>query len=117
MAIVGETERSLTAAGIPFLRATYPFNDHGKAVALGKTKGFVKMLASPSDGKILGASLLGPDASDLIEPLIVAMAFNATVRDYARIPHLHPTLVEIWSYPAEELVERLQTSQTLAVAT
>jgi hypothetical protein len=45
------------------------------------------------------------------------MAFNATVRDYARIPHLHPTLVEIWSYPAEELVERLQGSQTLAVAT
>jgi pyruvate/2-oxoglutarate dehydrogenase complex dihydrolipoamide dehydrogenase (E3) component len=117
VAIVGETERSLTAAGIPFLRATYPFNDHGKAVALAKTKGFVKMLASPSDGKILGASLLGPDASDLIEPLIVAMAFNATVRDYARIPHLHPTLVEIWSYPAEELVERLQSSQTLAVAT
>ncbi len=117
IAVVGETERSLTAAGIPFLRATYPFNDHGKAVALNKTKGFVKMLASPGDGTILGASLIGPDASDLIEPLIVAMAFNATVSDYARIPHLHPTLVEIWTYPAEEIAERLQVTQALAVAT
>jgi pyruvate/2-oxoglutarate dehydrogenase complex dihydrolipoamide dehydrogenase (E3) component len=117
IAVVGETERSLTAAGVPFLRATYPFNDHGKAVALNKTKGFVKMLASPTDGTILGASIIGPDASDLIEPLIVAMAFNATVSDYARIPHLHPTLVEIWTYPAEEIAERLQVTQALAVAT
>ena len=117
VAVVGETERSLTAAGVPFLKATYPFNDHGKAVALGKTQGFVKMLASPDDGKILGASLIGPDASDLIEPLIVAMAFNATVSEYARIPHLHPTLVEIWTYPAEEIAERMDVTQSLAVAT
>jgi pyruvate/2-oxoglutarate dehydrogenase complex dihydrolipoamide dehydrogenase (E3) component len=117
VAVVGETERELERAGIPFLRATYPFNDHGKAVALGKTKGFVKMLASPSDGKILGAAILGPEASDLIEPLIVAMAFGSTVQEYARIPHLHPTLVEILTYPAEEIAERLNAAQTLAVAT
>lgn len=113
VAVVGETERELEKAGIPFLRATYPFNDHGKAVALGKTKGFVKMLASPADGTILGASILGPDASDLIEPLIVAMAYRATVQDYARIPHLHPTLVEILTYPAEEIAEQLHDVQTL----
>ena len=118
VAVVGESERDLERDGIPFLKATYPFNDHGKAVALGKTKGFVKMLASPADGKILGAAILGPEASDLIEPLIVAMAFGATVADYARIPHLHPTLVEILIYPAEEIAERLDASaQTLAVAT
>jgi pyruvate/2-oxoglutarate dehydrogenase complex dihydrolipoamide dehydrogenase (E3) component len=117
VAVVGETERSLKLAGTPYLRATYPFNDHGKAMALGKTRGFVKMLASPTDGTILGASLIGPDASDLIEPLIVAMAFNATVSDYARIPHLHPTLVEIWTYPAEEIADKLQTAQQIAVAT
>jgi pyruvate/2-oxoglutarate dehydrogenase complex dihydrolipoamide dehydrogenase (E3) component len=116
IAVVGSTERGLEAAKIPYLKATYPFNDHGKAVALGKTKGFVKMLASPLDGTILGASILGPDASDLIEPLIVAMAYGATVQDYARIPHLHPTLVEILTYPAEEIAERLQAVQRLAVA-
>lgn len=116
VAVVGETERDLERAGIPFLRATYPFNDHGKAVELGRTQGFVKMMASPTDGRILGAAILGPDASDLIEPLIVAMAFRATVQDYARIPHLHPTLVEILTYPAEELAERMRTIPSLAVA-
>jgi len=116
VAIVGETERELEAAGVPFLRASYPFEDHGKAVALGRTKGFVKMLASPKDGRILGAAILGPEASDLIEPLIVAMAYGATAQDYARIPHLHPTLVEILTYPAEEIAERLRSIPPLAVA-
>jgi pyruvate/2-oxoglutarate dehydrogenase complex dihydrolipoamide dehydrogenase (E3) component len=116
VAIVGESERELDAAKIPYLTASYPFGDHGKAVALGKTKGFVKMMASPGDGRILGAAILGPDASDLIEPLIVAMAYRATVQDYARIPHLHPTLVEILTYPAEELADRLRATPSLAVA-
>lgn len=116
VAIVGATERELEAAGTPYLSASYPFDDHGKAVALGRTKGFVKMLASPADGTILGAAIVGPEASDLIEPLIVAMAFNATVEQYARIPHLHPTLVEILTYPAEELAERISAAPALAVA-
>jgi pyruvate/2-oxoglutarate dehydrogenase complex dihydrolipoamide dehydrogenase (E3) component len=116
VAVVGETERELQAAGVDYLVASYPFEDHGKAVALGHTKGFVKMMASPKDGRILGAAILGPDASDLIEPLIVAMAYGASVQDYARIPHLHPTLVEILTYPAEELAERLRTIPALAVA-
>jgi pyruvate/2-oxoglutarate dehydrogenase complex dihydrolipoamide dehydrogenase (E3) component len=116
VAIVGETERELEAAGIPYLSATYPFEDHGKAVALGRTKGFVKMLASPADGTILGAAIIGPEASDLIEPLIVAMSFGATVHQYMRIPHLHPTLVEILTYPAEELAERIGSTPALAIA-
>jgi pyruvate/2-oxoglutarate dehydrogenase complex dihydrolipoamide dehydrogenase (E3) component len=116
VAVVGESERELDAAKVPYVTASYPFGDHGKAVALGKTKGFVKMMAAPGDGRILGAAILGPDASDLIEPLIVAMAYRATVQDYARIPHLHPTLVEILTYPAEEIAERLRTTPSLAVA-
>jgi pyruvate/2-oxoglutarate dehydrogenase complex dihydrolipoamide dehydrogenase (E3) component len=116
VAIVGETERELEKKNVPYIKASYPFNDHGKAVALGKTKGFVKMMASPSDGRILGAAILGPEASDLIEPLIVAMAYGATVQDYARIPHLHPTLVEILTYPAEELADQVRATPALAVA-
>jgi pyruvate/2-oxoglutarate dehydrogenase complex dihydrolipoamide dehydrogenase (E3) component len=73
-------------------------------------------MASPTDGTILGAAILGPEASDLIEPLIVAMAFGATVRQYAQIPHLHPTLVEILTYPAEEIAEKLVSTTPLLVA-
>ena len=116
VAVAGETEKSLQAAGTPYLKADYPFNDHGKAVALGRTRGFVKMLAAPSDGRILGAAILGPDASDLIEPLVVAMAFGATVEQYAKIPHLHPTLVEILTYPAEEIADLRKAALPAAAA-
>ncbi|MGH7685111.1 MAG: dihydrolipoyl dehydrogenase family protein, partial [Vulcanimicrobiaceae bacterium] len=108
VAVVGETEKELNAAGRRYLKATYPFDDHGKAIALGKTKGFVKMLADPGDGRILGVQILGPEASDLIHEAIAAMHFRATVFDFVRIPHLHPTLAEILTYPAEELVVQIE---------
>ncbi|MGC2635403.1 MAG: hypothetical protein WA215_14485, partial [Candidatus Cybelea sp.] len=65
------------------------------------TKGFVKMMADPNDGRILGAAILGPNGSDLIHEMIVALHYGATVFDFIKIPHLHPTLAEIWTYPAE----------------
>jgi pyruvate/2-oxoglutarate dehydrogenase complex dihydrolipoamide dehydrogenase (E3) component len=115
VAIVGETEKELKAAGVPYLVAGAPFNDHGKAISIGKTKGFVKMMAAPSDGKILGVTILGPDASDLIHEAIVAMHFGATVFDFIKIPHLHPTMAEILTYPAEELADRIASAVPLAL--
>ena len=109
VAIVGETEKELAAAGKPFLKATYPFDDLGKAISIGKTKGFVKMMADPHDGTHpRGAQILGPNASDLIHEMIVAMYFGSTVFDFVRIPHLHPTMAEILTYPAEELAEKIE---------
>jgi pyruvate/2-oxoglutarate dehydrogenase complex dihydrolipoamide dehydrogenase (E3) component len=114
--IAGLTEKELVEAGVAYLKASYPFNDLGKAISIGKTKGFVKMLASPLDGKILGVAILGSNASDLIHIPLAAMAFNATVFDYLKIPHLHPTMAEILTYPAEELAETITAAQPLAVA-
>ena len=116
VAVVGESEKELRAAGVPYLVATMPFNDHGKAISTGKTKGFVKMMAAPDDGRILGAAILGPDASDLIHEMIVAMHYGATVFDFVTIPHLHPTMAEILTYPAEELVEKITAARPLAIA-
>jgi len=116
VAIAGETEKELQRAGTPYLVASYPFNDHGKAISIGKTKGFVKMMAAPDDGRILGAAILGPDGSDLIHELIVALYYHATVFDFVKVPHLHPTLAEIWTYPAEELVEKIVAARPLAIA-
>jgi pyruvate/2-oxoglutarate dehydrogenase complex dihydrolipoamide dehydrogenase (E3) component len=116
IAVAGESEKELNEAGRPFLRASYPFNDHGKAISIGKTKGFVKMLADPQDGRILGAAILGAHASDLIHEVMVAMQFKATVFDFVKVPHLHPTMAEIWTYPAEELVEMVQARQQTASA-
>ncbi len=96
--------------------ARLPFNDHGKAISIGKTKGFVKMMADPVDGRILGAAVLGQNGSDLIHEMIVALFYRSTVFDFVKIPHLHPTLAEIWTYPAEELVEKILAERPLAVA-
>ena len=114
IAVTGESEKELESAGKPYLKATYPFNDHGKAIAIGRTKGFVKMLADPQDGTILGVQILGAEASDLIHEAIVALHFNATVFDFVRIPHLHPTLAEILTYPAEELVVKIEGARMAA---
>jgi pyruvate/2-oxoglutarate dehydrogenase complex dihydrolipoamide dehydrogenase (E3) component len=107
LAVAGETERALQAKGIAYVKGTYDFAEHGKAQCLNKTKGFVKMLASAQDGKILGAAILGAHGSDLIHEVIVAMYFGATVKQFMTIPHLHPTMAEIWTYPAEECAEKL----------
>jgi pyruvate/2-oxoglutarate dehydrogenase complex dihydrolipoamide dehydrogenase (E3) component len=101
VAAVGMSEKELKRKGIAYIRGRYDFADHGKAQCLAKTKGFVKMMADPNDGRILGAAIIGPQGSELIHEVIVAMNYAATVDQFMRIPHLHPTLAEIWTYPAE----------------
>ncbi len=90
-------------ANAPYAVARYAFADHGKAVVLGETDGFVKLIASPGKCEILGAAAVGPQAGELIHELAAAMYFRATAHDLLEIPHYHPTLSEIWTYPAEEL--------------
>ena len=102
IAHVGMTEKDLKRAGIQYCLGKYDFVEHGKAMVLGTTRGFVKMMSRIVTGEILGATVIGPQASELIHEVIVAMTFNATVEQFMRIPHLHPTLSEIWTYPAEE---------------
>jgi pyruvate/2-oxoglutarate dehydrogenase complex dihydrolipoamide dehydrogenase (E3) component len=105
LASVGATEAELRESGIDFLTASYPFNDHGKSLVMGETEGFVKLLARRDTGEIVGGSVVGPEASELIHEVVVAMNYRATVREFAAIPHYHPTLSEIWSYPAEEIAQ------------
>lgn len=104
---VGKSEKALRAAGQEYVVGRYDFAEHGKAMCLGKTKGFVKIMADAGNGEILGATVVGPQASELIHEVIVAMHFHATAQEFMRIPHLHPTLAEIWTYPAEICAERL----------
>jgi len=102
IAVVGATEKELRKGGIEYVSGRYDFAEHGKAMCLNKTHGFVKMMARPGSGEILGAAIIGAQASELIHEVIVAMNYHATVEEFMRIPHLHPTLSEIWTYPAEE---------------
>jgi len=107
VASVGLSERECLHRHIPYLVASYPFNDHGKSLCLGETYGHVKVLCHPHSGEILGGHIVGPEASELIHELIAIMHFHGTVHDLLRIPHYHPTLAEILTYPAEELAGKL----------
>ncbi len=102
-AMVGLTEREAPAAGKDVVAASHPFDDHGKSLVQGKIDGFVKLLADRATGELVGGAVVGPHASELIHEVVVAMRYRATAADFARIPHYHPTLSEIWTYPAEEL--------------
>ena len=103
VAIVGRGETELRAAGVAFRAASHPFNDHGKSLCMGETDGFVKLIAAADGGEILGGACVGPHAAELIHEIVVAMRFRATAAQLAATPHYHPTLSEIWTYPAEEL--------------
>ena len=107
VAIIGRTEGECQAEDVPYLVATHPFDDHGKSMCLSETHGLVKLLCDPTTGEILGAGICGPEAGELIHELSAVMYFRGTVRDLVRIPHYHPTLAEILTYPAEELEQAL----------
>ncbi len=108
VAFVGLTEKEAAARNIPHLTACYPFNDHGKSLIMEAKDGFVKLLAEPKSGEILGGACVGPVGGELIHEIVAAMAKRMTVRELAAMPHYHPTLAEIWTYPAEELAEQVR---------
>ena len=107
VAVVGASADQLTQEGIPFVAASYPFNDHGKSMVMGEVAGYVKMLGHAETGEILGASVVGPEATELIHEVVIAMHFRATAAQFMSIPHYHPTLSEIWTYPAEEIADQV----------
>ncbi|MBC5823285.1 MAG: dihydrolipoyl dehydrogenase [Candidatus Eremiobacteraeota bacterium] len=106
VAIAGRNERECRERGIEFISATYSFRDHGKAIVANLTDGFVKML-STRQGRILGITYVSAEASDLIAEAIALIHFKATAKDVLDMPHLHPTMAEILTYPAEMLAERV----------
>jgi pyruvate/2-oxoglutarate dehydrogenase complex dihydrolipoamide dehydrogenase (E3) component len=103
LAVAGLSEKQAKIQGRAVRVATYPFNDHGKSIVRGETYGLVKLIADSQTGEILGGGVVGPEAPELIHEIVVAMYFRAKASDLAVIPHYHPTLSEIWTYPAEAL--------------
>jgi pyruvate/2-oxoglutarate dehydrogenase complex dihydrolipoamide dehydrogenase (E3) component len=107
VASVGLTEKEALGRDIRVLTASYPFADHGKSLIMEAKDGFVKLLADPKSGEILGGGCVGPMAGELIHEIIAAMHGRMTAPELAAMPHYHPTLAEIWTYPAAELAERV----------
>ncbi|AWU94536.1 dihydrolipoyl dehydrogenase [Azospirillum ramasamyi] len=94
VAAVGKTEEQLKAAGIAYKAGKFPFTANGRARAGGNTDGFVKILSDASTDQVLGVHMIGPNVSEMIGELVLAMEFSASAEDIARTCHAHPTLSE-----------------------
>ena len=94
IASIGLTEKSAKEKGIAYKVGKFPFLAAGKAVAAAEFEGFVKVLADPQTGEILGAHIIGAEATELISEYSLAMTLEATVDEIHATIHPHPTLGE-----------------------
>lgn len=90
---VGKTEKELQENGIEYNTGQFDFRALGKAQAIGHFQGFIKILADEND-KIIGASIVGPHATDLLTELSLAVHLGLTVEEVGDVIHAHPTLSE-----------------------
>jgi mycothione reductase len=96
VAAVGATERQLKREGRPYVAATSPYSDAAFGWALEDTTSFMKILADPDSRLLLGAHIIGPQASTLIQPLLQAMCLGTTVEQLSLgVLYIHPTLAEV----------------------
>ena len=94
VASVGMTEEQLKEKSVDYLVGKFPFLANGRAKVNNTTDGFVKILSSADTDQILGIHIIGDQAGNMIGEAAVAMEFEATSEDLARICHAHPTLSE-----------------------
>jgi dihydrolipoamide dehydrogenase len=94
IAWVGKTEEQVKAEGEPYNVGMFPFAANGRAMAGNQTEGFVKMIAHAETDRILGASVIGPNAGDLCQQVVVAMEFGSSAEDIGMMVFAHPTVSE-----------------------
>jgi dihydrolipoamide dehydrogenase len=101
IAWAGLTEEQAKAEQIAVEVVRYPWAASGRAMALGRTEGFTKLLIDPDSERILGVGIVGVNAGDILTEAVVAIEMGATARDLAETIHPHPTLSETLGNAAE----------------
>ena len=94
VASIGFSEAKARENSREVMVGKFPFTANGKAVALGDTDGFVKVIADKASGEILGVSIVGPEATEMIHEFAVGRTLEATVEEIMHTIHAHPTLSE-----------------------
>ena len=94
VAWVGLREDDLIAAGTKYRKGSFPFIANSRAKCNGQTDGFVKILVSEDDDKIIGAHIIAPQAGELIAPLVMGITYGASSKDVSHVSHAHPTMSE-----------------------
>ncbi|KEQ25675.1 dihydrolipoyl dehydrogenase [Paenibacillus tyrfis] len=95
LASVGLTETECKARAIPAVIGKSSFTINGRALALKAAEGFVKVVADPASGIVIGGQIVGAEASTLISELALAIEMGAAVEDLAMTIHPHPTMGEV----------------------
>ena len=94
IASVGYTEAKAKEAGFDVITGTFPFAASGKAAAIGDQTGFVKVVVDKKYGEVLGAHIIGHDATEMIAEVVTARALETTAHEVMEAMHPHPTLSE-----------------------
>jgi dihydrolipoamide dehydrogenase len=102
VASVGLTERAAKEKGIQYRVGKFPYMASGKARAVGETDGFVKLIIGEPHGEILGAHIIGAEATELIAELGLAITLEATHEEIDATIHAHPTLSEMIHEASEQ---------------
>lgn len=103
---VGLTEAEAEEKGIDYKVGTFPFAASGKVMAMGEREGKVKIIAEKETEKIIGAALIGIEASDLIAELTLAVNLGLTAEDLTETIHAHPTTAEVIHEAALDLNDK-----------
>lgn len=95
LASVGMNEAEAKEKGYAVKSGKFLFRGNGRSLTMGETEGMAKIIADKETDRILGATIVGPRASDMIAEVVMAMEFKGSAEDVARTIHAHPTLSEI----------------------
>ncbi len=95
VASVGATEDRLRESATRYVSGSFVFRANGRALALARPDGFVKVLADAETDRLLGFHVVGPLASELVAEAVTVMAFGGSAEDIARTVHAHPSLSEV----------------------
>jgi dihydrolipoamide dehydrogenase len=101
IAWMGVTETEAKAKGIAYEKASFPWAASGRALAMGRDDGVTKLLWDPATKRIIGASIVGVNAGELLAETVLAMEMGADLEDLALTVHAHPTLSETPMFAAE----------------
>jgi dihydrolipoamide dehydrogenase len=101
VAWVGLTESEAKAQGVSYDKTKIPWAASGRALSLGRSEGFTKLLWDKESGRVIGGAIVGPNAGDLIAEIGLAIEMGADAADIGLTVHPHPTLSETVAFAAE----------------
>jgi dihydrolipoamide dehydrogenase len=107
VAWVGLTEEAAGKAGVAVNKGVFPWAANGRSLGMGRSDGLTKLLFDADSGRLVGAGVTGPNASELTGELALAMEMGAEAEDIGLTIHAHPTLTETVAMAAEAVAGTL----------